>query len=152
MSVLGTVIRGSKRGRLLGVPTANIDPHHEVLPKRGVYAVKIICPARGAAAVRQSSASFVRGCRFKIGEAAGENKVYNGTCNIGTRPTLEKQEKNLTIEAHIFGFKENIYGRDLEIQFIARLRPERKFPSIKHLVSQIEKDNQKALRILKPIS
>lgn len=122
VSVLGTVISGAKRGRGLGYPTANINPHHEVLPASGVYAVKI----------------FYR------------EKEYRGICNIGTRPTFSPED-NQTIEAHLFNFKKNIYGQDLEIQFIRKIRDEKKFPGHSSLVEQIKKDHQKALRILKNI-
>ena len=123
VSVLGTVISGAKRGRGLGYPTANINPHHEVLPASGVYAVKI----------------FYR------------EKEYRGICNIGTRPTFDNPEDNQTIEAHLFNFKKNIYGQDLEIQFIRKIRDEKKFPGHSSLVEQIKKDHHKALRILRNI-
>ena len=77
VSVLGTVISGAKRGRGLGYPTANINPHHEVLPANGVYVVKIFYRA----------------------------KEYQGICNIGKRPTFNNPEDNQTIEAHLFNFK-----------------------------------------------
>lgn len=123
VSVLGTVISGAKRGRALGYPTANINPHHEVLPVSGVYAVKI----------------FYR------------EKEYRGICNIGTRPTFDNPEDNQTIEVHLFNFKKDIYGQDLEIQFIRKIRDEKKFPSYSSLVEQIKKDHRKALRILRNI-
>ena len=121
VSVLGTVISGAKRGRGLGYPTANINPHHEVLPANGVYAVKI----------------FYR------------KKEYQGICNIGKRPTFNSPEDNQTIEAHLFNFKKNIYGQDLEIQFIKKIRDEIKFPDHSSLVEQIKKDHHKALSILR---
>lgn len=124
VSVLGTVKPGSKRGRILGYPTANIDPHHEVLPKEGVYAVKIIY--------------------------AG--KEYAGVCNIGIRPTFHNgSDSNKTIEAHIFNFKRNIYGQDMEIQFIRRIREERKFSGSPRLIKQIKEDSRRASRILRNI-
>ncbi|MEK6568591.1 MAG: bifunctional riboflavin kinase/FAD synthetase [Candidatus Omnitrophota bacterium] len=123
VSVLGTVISGAKRGRGLGYPTANINPHHEVLPASGVYAVKI----------------FYR------------EKEYRGICNIGTRPTFDNPEDNQTIEAHLFNFKKDIYGQDLEIQFIRKIRDEKKFPGYSSLVEQIKKDHRTALRILRNI-
>ncbi len=120
VSVLGTVIPGLKRGRILGHPTANINPHHEVLPRSGVYAVKIFL----------------------------DDKVYSGICNIGRRPTFSKPPDEQTVEAHIFDFKKDIYGQDLEIQFILEIRGEKKFPSSAHLSGQIRKDEKKALKIL----
>jgi len=111
VSVLGTVIRGTSLAGRLGFPTANINPHHEVLPPSGVYAV---------------SAIF-------------NNKKFKGVCYIGTRPTFRKQ-KEKQVEIFIFNFKKNIYGKYLEIQFIRKIRNERKFSSPTSLVRQIKKD------------
>lgn len=120
VSVLGTVIAGAKRGRVLGYPTANINPHHEVLPKEGVYAVKV---------------------RYK-------DKAYNGLCNIGRRPTFNSEDDDRTIEVHLFDFHKDIYAEDVEIDFIRKIREERRFPSASALSVQIKKDSQKALSIL----
>jgi riboflavin kinase/FMN adenylyltransferase len=111
VSVLGTVIHGSFLARRLGFPTANINPHHEVIPPSGVYAVKI---------------------RFN-------SKKFSGVCYIGTNPTL-KVKRPLHIETHIFNFEQNIYGKNLEIQFIKNIREERKFSSLSALIKQIKKD------------
>ena len=111
VSILGTVIKGSFWASRLGFPTANINPHHEVIPPSGVYAAKII---------------------FK------DNK-FDGICYIGNDPTL-KLQRPLHVEVHIFNFKKNIYGKDLEIQFIKKIRAERKFASQIALVAQIKKD------------
>lgn len=121
VAVLGTVIKGQKRGRLVGYPTANINPHHEVLPKEGVYAVRVLYRER----------------------------KYNGLCNIGRRPTFGRAIDSKTIEAHLFNFRKNIYGQDLEIQFAERIRDERKFPSLISLAAQIHKDTLKAASLLK---
>lgn len=123
VSVLGTVIKGLKRGRMVGYPTANINPHHEVLPREGVYAVKVLYHKR----------------------------TYNGLCNIGRRPTFASAIPAQTIEVHLFDFKKNIYGRDIEIQFVDRIRDEKKFPSIRFLGAQIRKDSHVALSILRHI-
>lgn len=120
VSVLGTVIKGAQRGRILGYPTANINPHHEVLPKEGVYAVEVVC----------------------------HNREYKGVCNIGHRPTFTSGDDDKTVEVHIFDFHKNIYGEDIEIQFIRRIRDEKKFPSKASLALQIKKDRQKALQYL----
>lgn len=119
LSILGTVIKGVSLAKRLGFPTANINPHHEVLPPSGVWAVKVIF---------------------------GNKKLY-GLCYIGTKPTfknlksltrLRRQEKY--IEVYIFNFNRNIYGKYLEIRFIKKLRGERKFRSCTALVEQIQKD------------
>ena len=120
VSILGTVIQGSAVGRILGFPTANINPHHEVIPAAGIYAVKIIF--------------------------AG-NKL-KGACYIGKRPTLELKNKKVNIEVHIFNFKKNIYGKYLEIQFVKRVRADKKFSSLALLAEQIKKDVITCRRLL----
>lgn len=119
VNILGTVTRGNALGRKLGFPTANINPHHEVMPPSGVYLVEIL-----------------------LG-----NKVLKGICNIGFRPTFSKKQER-RVEVHIFDFKRNIYGRDLEIRFLRKLRKERKFASGRLLARQIQKDILLAKKIL----
>jgi riboflavin kinase/FMN adenylyltransferase len=125
VSVLGTVIKGAYLGTRLGFPTANIDPHHEVLPSRGVYAVRV---------------NFAKS---KLG----------GICYIGSRPTLKKpkitnSQKDRHVEVHIFNFKKNIYGKYLEIEFIKKLRNEKNFRLLRDLVRQVRKDILRAKKIL----
>jgi riboflavin kinase/FMN adenylyltransferase len=120
VSVLGTVIRGSRLGRLLGFPTANIKAHHEIIPPAGIYAVKIIF--------------------FK--------KKYNGVCYIGKRPTIQLKKKEMRIEVHIFDFYKNIYGKVLVIQFIKLIRLGQKFANFKDLSVQIKKDIISCRKIL----
>ena len=124
VSVLGTVIRGDGRGRGLGFPTANIDPHHEVLPPSGIYAVRVI-----------------------LGGA-----MLNGVCYIGKRPTVFPAGlPERSIEVYIFHFHKSIYGEDLEILFHQKIRGDKKFPTIKALVIQMEKDVSRAQKLLKGI-
>jgi riboflavin kinase / FMN adenylyltransferase len=120
VSVLGTVIRGSRLGRLLGFPTANINAHHEVIPPPGIYAVKIVFSKR----------------------------KYSGICYIGNRPTLNFKNKAMQIEVHLFNFHKNIYGSVLEIQFIKLIRLDQKFASLKDLALQIKKDIISCRKIL----
>lgn len=123
VTVLGTVIKGISLARKLGYPTANINPHHEILPPSGVYAVKVI-----------------------LGK-----KTYKGICNIGKKPTIpanSKKKIDKHVEVYIFNFKKNIYGRDLEIKFVSRIRKEKKFPSLQDLQNQIKKDVLIAQKIL----
>ena len=120
VSVLGTVKKGSALGRLLGFPTANINPHHEIIPPPGVYAVRV---------------SLSR-------------KKYNGVCYIGRRHSLRLKAYPLVIEVHIFDFSKRIYGQTLEIQFVKLIRPDRKFPSLAALTLQIRKDILICRRIL----
>jgi riboflavin kinase/FMN adenylyltransferase len=114
VSILGTVITGSRLARYLGFPTANIKPHHEVLPPAGVYLVKVIF----------------------------QQEKFKGLCYIGTRPTLKKPRPSCAthIEVHIFEFRKNIYAKKLEIQFMKKIRPEKRFASLKLLTRQIRKD------------
>jgi riboflavin kinase/FMN adenylyltransferase len=115
VSILGTVIKGSSLARKLGIPTANINPHHEVLPPPGVYAVRFI--------YRQ--------------------KQFFGVCSIGNKPTLGRNPIQY-IEVHIFKFKKNIYGAYLIIEFMKFLRKQKKFASLQSLVKQIQKDIARA--------
>ena len=123
VSVLGTVIRGISLASRLGFPTANINPHHEVLPPSGIYAVLVIF----------------------------NSKEFKGVCYIGRRPTFKK-EKQIHVEVHIFNFKKSIYGRYLEIQFIKKLRNDRTFSSPESLAQQIKKDIFNAHRVFPSIS
>lgn len=121
VSVLGTVVPGSRLGRTLGYPTANINPHHEVVPPSGVYAVLI-----------------------KL-----NGKSYKGIVNIGNRPTFySPRDSEPTIEAHIFGFNGNIYGKDVEVYFKKKIRDERRYEDRDKLISQIRKDERLAMKML----
>lgn len=126
VTVLGTVIKGMSLARRLGFPTANIDPHHEIVPPSGVYAVRV-----------------------KL-----DDKVFDGVCNIGIKPTLVTKPEELGagpqkhIEVYIFDFNRNVYGKDLEIQFYRKIRDEKKFASLELLAAQIKKDIHKARKIL----
>ncbi|MFC1646484.1 riboflavin biosynthesis protein RibF, partial [Candidatus Omnitrophota bacterium] len=115
VEVVGTVVGGDSRGRILGFPTANIDPHHEVVPPKGVYAI----------------------------EAWLGNKRLLGLANIGFRPTFKKDKREI-IEIHLLNFKRNIYGKDLRIVFIKKLRCEKRFKQKSHLISQINRDIDQA--------
>lgn len=118
VSIFGTVIKGASVAKVMGFPTANINPHHEVLPPSGIYAVKVIL---------------------------NKNKL-NGVCYIGCRPTFFRRGsvgkiKNLRhVEVHILNFHRDIYGKDLEIQFIRRIRQEKKFHCALALAAQIKQD------------
>jgi riboflavin kinase/FMN adenylyltransferase len=115
-TVYGTVVEGRKLGRTIGFPTANINPHREQLPPTGVYAVV----------------------------AVGSGDGWNGVANLGYRPTVEGGKMKRLLEVHLFGLEHEIYGEDLEIQFVEFLRPEMKFPGVEELKEQIAKDAGKA--------
>jgi riboflavin kinase/FMN adenylyltransferase len=117
-AITGIVVRGDGRGKGLGFPTANIAPKHSIIPADGVYAVRL----------------FVR------------ERVYNGIANIGMRPTFNK--KVLAIEVHVFDFNEDIYGEDISLYFIKKIRDEKKFKSPEALASQIRSDIEVAKEVL----
>ncbi len=119
-SILDTVQKGDGRGKLLGFPTANINPARQSsLPPRGVYLAQVVL----------------------------ENEKFNAMVNIGLRPSFKRKNNEVTIEAYIFDFRRNIYGRDIEIKFLRYIRPERKFPSKEKLINQLIKDEKKARKI-----
>ena len=121
-SILGTVVSGARLARALGYPTANINPHHEAMPPGGVYAVRV-----------------------KLNK-----KLFKGIMNIGTRPTFYDHGKDIepSIEVHIFGFRGSIYGKDMEIVFVKRMRPEKKFNTIDSLIEQVKRDEKAAKKLL----
>ncbi len=119
--VTGTVIKGKNRGGpLLGIPTANLKLVNEVFPKNGVYAVEVIY----------------------------QDKTYPGVANIGFNPTFGNNA--LSVETHIIGFNQNIYGETIRINFVKRLRDEKRFNNIEGLKKQIQKDIEVAQIILRP--
>jgi len=117
-SIGGTVVRGTNTGTKLGFPTANlcVDDTCKLIPANGVYVVKV-----------------------KI-----KNVFYYGMCNIGFKPTFEKQA--LTIETHIFDFNKDIYGQYIRISFISFMRDEQKFEHISLLKAQLEIDKQTIIK------
>ena len=120
-SFAGKVVVGDKRGRELGFPTANIQLENEskLIPKNGVYAVKVFL----------------------------EERIFNGVMNIGLRPTF-KDTKIVLSEVHILDFNEDIYGKRIGVEFIERIRDEKKFGSKEELIKQIEIDKQKTNLLL----
>ena len=111
VALLGKVVVGERRGRTLGFPTANIIPQGEILPPQGVYVVRI--------------------------EHRG--KTLEGMANIGVRPSFHKNER-LNVEIHLFDFNKNIYGHDIVVKFLQKVRNELCFPSSQALVEQLRKD------------
>lgn len=124
-SFSGTVISGDKRGRELGYPTANIklSSQDKLLPAFGVYAVKII-----------------------LGK---EN--YMGLLSIGNRPTFYN-EGDVVTEVYIFDFNREIYGEDVTIELVERLRGEEKFNSASELIVQMNKDKENGLKIFNKLN
>ncbi len=115
----GQVVGGARRGRRLGFPTANLEVRAErAVPANGVYIV------------------FAR---------LGEER-YAGVANVGVRPSFDSGQR--TVEVHLFDFDQDIYGCDLVVEFVARLRDERRFEKVEELVAQIRRDKEAAQHIL----
>lgn len=115
----GLVIEGERRGRTLGFPTANIgiDKMYNI-PAKGVYAA----------------------------QACIKGRVYKAVLNIGSKPTFH-EEYPISVEAHIIDFTEDIYGQEISIILIDRLREEQRFESREELIAQINKDRDRAAEI-----
>ncbi|MBI3848685.1 MAG: bifunctional riboflavin kinase/FAD synthetase [Verrucomicrobia bacterium] len=111
-SLAGRVVRGDRFGCQLGFPTANLEVNGLVLPPRGVYAVL----------------------------ATTGGKSRRAVLNIGFRPTLKKPAPQLRVETHLLDFDGDLYGAELEVTFVERLREEKKFSSTVELRKQIARD------------
>lgn len=117
--IRGLVVKGRDRGgKLLGIPTANINLQDELCPKTGIYAVTV----------------------------EYHNRLYRGVANIGYSPTFDDNE--FTVEVHLLDFAENIYGEKIRVNFIERIRDEKKFADISELKDQINRDIKTADTIL----
>ena len=106
----GVVVEGERRGRKLGFPTVNLYTEWELLPKPGVYATYVKLP----------------------------DGFHGSITNIGVRPTFE--ESKLTVETHIFDFNEDLYGKEVRVNFVERIRDEKRFENVDKLVAQIKHD------------
>ena len=109
-SVEGKVIKGQKRGRKIGFPTCNLKLDNYVIPRLGVYTVKV----------------------------SNKNFNKNGIANIGYRPTFKGQ--SLLLETNIFGFRKNLYNKVINVSFEKFIRPEKKFKNLEYLKKQIKLD------------
>ena len=116
VSVLGSVVEGTGRGKRIGFPTANLDLHHEARPPEGVYATRSLV----------------------------DNVWYDSVTNIGSAPTLqstlETEAAEVTVETHLLDFSEDLYGKDVEVRFVDRIRSEQTFDSSEALVERIARD------------
>ena len=112
--VIGKVIKGQRRGRKIGFPTCNLKLNDYVVPKLGVYAVKV----------------------------KSNNFYKNGIANVGYRPTFKGQK--LLLETYIFGINKNLYNKVIGINFKKFIRPEKKFRNLKYLKKQIKLDIKQA--------
>ncbi len=116
----GRVVYGDKRGRTMGFPTANIYLHRHITPVQGVYVVRM----HGI-----------------------HNKILPGVANVGIRPTIGGTRSLL--EVHLFDFAEEIYGRQVQVEFCKKLRDEKRYPNLDLLIEQIFKDANEARNYFK---
>jgi riboflavin kinase / FMN adenylyltransferase len=120
--VEGHVAQGEKRGRGLGFPTANLKLEHTLLPAFGIYAVRAHLP---------------------------DGRVFDGAASFGIRPTFALESPLL--EVHLFDFSGDLYGALIAVEFIAYLRPEKKFDTVEALQAQIAQDCDDAKRIFSTV-
>jgi len=118
-SLIGRVVVGAQRGKRMGFPTANLAvDKDQLIPANGVYAVRV--------------------------HMGAEN--HDGVANIGVRPTFDGGAR--TVEAHILDLEGELYGTELRLEFVKRLRPERRYASVDQLIAQIKQDVEEARAIL----
>jgi riboflavin kinase/FMN adenylyltransferase len=113
-SLSGQVVQGAGRGRTLGVPTVNLGPVPEALPPSGVYA-----------------------CLVDLIGRDGPRALASGVANVGVRPTVGA---GFGVEAHLFDFDADLYGSELRVHLVRRIRDERRFPDVTELKAQIDRD------------
>jgi len=120
-SLHGPIVTGDQRGRDLGYPTANIDyPAAKILPSNGIYA-----------------------CWAWL-----EGRRHLSAVNVGVRPQFHPNASTPLVEAHILDLDRQLYGADLRLEFVQRLRDEMRFPSVPDLIEQIQRDVQQTRRLL----
>lgn len=114
----GHVEKGFQRGRTIGVPTANIHPDVEFMPRQGVYCTLT-----------------------KVGQ-----RLYPSVTNVGVNPTFDENGKGIKIETHLFDFDAHLYGAEVEVFLLHFIRDEKKFSGIEELKKQIQNDMEEARR------
>lgn len=119
MKIIGTVIHGLGNGKKIGMPTANLD-------------IKDI---------HENIIYGVYACKVLI-----HNNYYLGVCNVGNRPTVDK---NKTVEVTILDFNEDIYGKDIEIDLIKKIRDIKKFNNLDEVKKQVDKDIEVTRKLVK---
>ncbi|GGA62666.1 bifunctional riboflavin kinase/FAD synthetase [Ornithinibacillus halotolerans] len=116
----GTVVSGFKRGRELGYPTANIQYNNVAhLPKAGIYAVQVII----------------------------DGNLYRGMASLGVNPTFSDERSNLSLEVYIFDFNQDIYGKEIIVEWYNFIRNEEKFDNVEALIQQMDQDEKDIRRI-----
>ncbi|HOW34822.1 MAG TPA: bifunctional riboflavin kinase/FAD synthetase [Candidatus Omnitrophota bacterium] len=121
VSVLGVVVHGDGRGASLGFPTANIESAQDIIVPEGVYAARV---------------TF-------------NSEILKGVASIGRKLSFKGKQVKICIEVHIFNFNKYIYGKEIELMLIRKIRNQKKFASIHRLVSQMRKDAIKAKEFLR---
>ncbi len=124
-TIEGTVEHGKQLGRSIGFPTANIHPcdPRRIIPANGVYAVRVTLP---------------------------DGTVRAGMMNIGHRPTVDAPDAPPSIEVHILDFDGDLYGQEVSVSFVARLRDEKRFPGVEKLREQLAADASAVRTLLQP--
>lgn len=115
VSLLGRVVRGDTRGRVLGYPTANLTPSPLVILPHGVFVAKV----------------------------HWQGDIFWGMANVGYRPSFKKPGR-VNVEVHIFDFRRNLYGQEIIVEFLHKIRNEKQFWSQEELIKQIKNDEQRA--------
>jgi riboflavin kinase/FMN adenylyltransferase len=119
--VSGQVVPGDGRGHEIGIPTANLSLWMErALPKSGVY----------------------------VSQSTVNGRTYGAVTNVGVRPTFTSQSTATQVETHLLNFNEPIYGQEIKVNFLTRLRDEKRFPNVQALLAQINQDISQAEEIL----
>jgi riboflavin kinase/FMN adenylyltransferase len=122
VSLGGPVEHGQARGRTIGVPTANIGVNFFPALARGVYAVHV--------------------------DLLDGSEIQKGVANLGINPTVSQNGNETKLEVHIFDFSRDIYGKNIQVNFVKYLRPEKKFDSLTALKNQISEDARQARECL----
>jgi riboflavin kinase / FMN adenylyltransferase len=117
----GEVVRGAGRGRGLGIPTANVRPDGELLPRTGIYAGRAV---------------------------VGDSRISTAI-SVGTNPTFAAGNPPVTVEAHLLDWSGDLYGQHIRLEIETRLRDERRFETVDELMSEIRKDIARTREITK---
>jgi riboflavin kinase / FMN adenylyltransferase len=119
LAIRGKVVRGAGMGRSLGFPTVNLKDYEGALIGRGVYAARVLWKKRH----------------------------FFGMAFIGRRPAFVTSDRAVSAEVHIFGFKNNIYGQEISVEFLKKIRKERRFSTAADLIAQLKNDYQLSKKI-----
>jgi riboflavin kinase/FMN adenylyltransferase len=122
-TLAGTVVEGRRRGREIGFPTANLQTPNELIPPHGVYAATLTV----------------------------DGVIHAAVTNIGMNPTFGDLDTP-SIETHVLEYDGDLYGRDVQLGFVLRLRDERRFEDVDALKAQIEADRRRATRLFTRMS